>query len=153
MITEQHIKIMMRYAKNMTRHHEDAQDLVQDALVVAWTKLDKYKPDNFLGWLCTIVKNTYFNKLKRDKVKRLNTSYIDTVHTELKPVYQTPLDEERTVNHYLKHLTKEKKVVMEMWMNGYKYDNIADEIGIPVGTVKTRMMRSKEELKKIFGNI
>jgi RNA polymerase sigma factor (sigma-70 family) len=147
---EKHLK---RYALKFTHDQEDANDLVQETMLKAITSCENFRADtNLKAWLFTIMKNSYINNYKR-LVKKSQM------------VVQA---EEITCNHLMYSSSKnagESKFVMDdlqwaltklpaeygnpftMYFEGYKYHEIADQLFIPIGTVKTRIFMARKILK------
>ncbi|MFZ4260767.1 RNA polymerase sigma factor [Sphingobacterium sp. HJSM2_6] len=142
------------YAKNFTRDHEDANDLVQDTLLKAVTYFKNFRDGtNLRGWLYTIMKNTFINNYRR--VVKTN-SFI----TKEDEISQTNLVVSATKNkgenkfviediHYaLSKLSDEYYIPFTMYFEGYKYHEISDHLKIPIGTVKTRIHVARKSMKK-----
>ncbi|TCK83592.1 RNA polymerase sigma factor [Albibacterium bauzanense] len=142
------------YALNFTRDEQDAEDLVQDTILKAITYHDKFQDGtNFKGWLYTIMKNTFINNyrkivrtsgvvVKYEEISSSNLMYSSTVNRgENKFI----MDD---IKDALNKLSEEYYVPFIMYFEGYKYQEIADYLKIPIGTVKTRIRMARIMLKK-----
>lgn len=142
------------FTHRFTYDKEESQDLIQDTLLRALTYRDKFRKDtNLKGWLFTIMRNTYINNYR--KAQREKTS-----HDTSKELYFLNVEDEHTFNR-----PQESLEFKEIWKNvnsikddllipfkmhttGYKYDEIAQHLGIPIGTVKNRIFHARKEIQK-----
>ncbi|MES2618822.1 MAG: sigma-70 family RNA polymerase sigma factor [Bacteroidota bacterium] len=145
---------MKSLAMQLTKNIEDCNDLVQETILKALRYKDKFSEGtNFKGWLLTIMKNTFINNYRR-MVKR-NTFLDATDNT-----YFLDLPSHNTENQAeLKFIRKdlevaigalptELKVTFMLNIEGFKYHEIAEELNIPIGTVKTRIFVARRILRK-----
>jgi RNA polymerase sigma factor (sigma-70 family) len=141
------------YALQLTRNSEDANDLVQETYLKAIKYKSKFEENtNLKGWLYTIMKNSFINNYR--KLVRRNT-FIDTTDNTYfldSPGYVTTNAGENQfisddIAEAIAELPSELKITFEMNMEGFKYHEIADELDIPIGTVKTRIFVAKRRLR------
>lgn len=146
-------KFLKPFALRLTRDSDDANDLVQDTLVKAYTNREKYSDGtNLKAWLFTIMKNTFITQYQR--MVRRNT-FIDTTDNLHFINSSDSLQENNAVNHFIKEdidkaldLTEEiYRVPFLMYFQGFKYHEIADELNLPIGTVKNRIHIARKMLK------
>jgi len=153
MVTRQSSSLKM-YALHFTHDADDANDLVQDTLLKAITYYNKFKEGtNLKGWLYTIMKNTFINNYRRfmkistfvtksDEISSVNLVFSSTKnYGESKFI----MDD---IKLALNRLPGEYYVPFSMYFEGHKYHEIADHLGIPIGTVKTRIHVARKLLKK-----
>jgi len=147
-------KSLRNLAFQLTKNSDDAEDLVQDTMLKALKYKDKFlEGTNFKGWLFTILKNTFINNYRR-MVKR--NTFIDTSDNSYFidiPTHKTDHQAElnfirKDLETAIKGLQKELKVTFLLNMEGFKYHEIAEELNIPIGTVKTRIFVAKRLLRK-----
>lgn len=156
----QHV-LMMRprlkaFAISLTSDQEDAKDLLQDTVLKAFTYREKFADSTNLGaWLFTIMKNTFINNYRRRK--KSNTIVDGTKDLHFVNIPQTKgsisPDSVLTEKEILKgidELADEYKVPFNMHLAGYKYKDIADKMGIPIGTVKSRIFLARQILMEKF---
>jgi len=136
-----------------TNDVEDANDLVQDTIIKAIRYRDLYKQGtNLRGWLYTIMKNTFINDYR--KGARRN-SIIETCEDlsshQLQTSASNNLGENKfimqDINKALDSLQPEYAKPFLRYFEGYKYHEIAVELNIPIGTVKTRIHVARQILK------
>ena len=141
------------YALNFTRDSEDANDLVQDTVLKAITYYNKFKEGtNLKGWLYTIMKNTFINNYRRvvkmnsfitksDEIPSAHLLFSSTLNLgEGKFVMQD-------IQNAMGKLQNEYYVPFNMYFEGFKYHEIAEQLKIPIGTVKTRIHVARKILR------
>lgn len=141
------------FAYNLTRNHEDAKDLYQETAFRAMTNRDKFRPGtNLKAWLFTIMKNIFINNYRK-KVKR-NTIIDTTENNYFLNSGSKVIGNDASENIAMDELSDIIEDVDEslskpfmMHYVGYKYQEIADELDLPLGTVKSRIFFARKELK------
>ena len=142
------------YALHFTHDADDANDLVQDTMLKAITYYNKFKEGtNLKGWLYTIMKNTFINNYRRlVKTNALITKSEDISSANLHYSAARNASDSKFVigdiNKALSTLQPEYYVPFIKYFEGFKYHEIADELQIPIGTVKTRIHVARQILKK-----
>ena len=150
------------FAYNLTKNQEDAKDLYQETAFRAMTNREKFKPGtNFKAWTFTIMKNIFINNYRK-KVKR--NTIIDTTENQffLNSGDRT-VDNDAGRNILMQELGKmiesldvSIKNPFLLHYQGFKYQEIADQLKLPLGTVKSRIFFArkalKAEIKKHYGD-
>ncbi|TKC09632.1 sigma-70 family RNA polymerase sigma factor [Pedobacter frigoris] len=142
------------FAFKFTHDYEDANDLVQDTMLKAMRYSQKFKEGtNFKGWLYTIMKNTFINGYRRT----IKTRSLMSTHEEI-PTAQFINGATRNsgenkfmmedINNAMNKLQPEYLTPFIKYFEGFKYHEIAEELNIPIGTVKTRIHMARGLLKK-----
>lgn len=142
------------YALSLTSETESADDLLQETLLKALTYREKYKPEtNFKAWMYTIMKNTFINNYRRNI--RTRASVIDTKSdfhqfASKKEMYPSPdsFYNEKEIKNSINSLNDEYKIPFTMFLDGFKYKEIAEELSLPLGTVKSRIFFTRKKLEK-----
>ena len=143
-----------RFALKLTADREEADDLLQETSLKALDNEDKYTPDtNFKGWMYTIMRNIFINNYRRTV---RDQTFVD--HTDNLFHLSLPQDsgfESTEGNYDLKEirkivnmLPKEYRVPFSMYVSGFKYREIAERLGLPIGTVKSRIFFTRQRLQK-----
>lgn len=139
------------FALSFTRNIEDAKDLTQETFLKAIKYKNYYTPQtNFKAWVFTIMRNIFINQYRR-KVKS------GTIFDNSKEMYlltNSAGPEEGAVSQIatkdieekIAGLSEEYKLPFEMHYKGFKYKEIADKLGIPIGTVKSRIYIARKKL-------
>ena len=145
---------LRRYALKLTQDTNDADDLVQDTSLRALTHRDKFVSDiNFKGWMMTIMYNIFLNN--QDRVERRRKIFDTTADILNVPLvteggYSTPdgAMNIREIYSEIEKLSEHTRTPFKMFLSGYKYSEIAEKIGIPEGTVKSRIFFARKALQK-----
>lgn len=148
-----HQSYLENFAMKFTADTEDANDLVQDTLIKAIRYHKLYREGtNLRGWLYTIMKNIFINDYRRS-VRRRNIITVtdDLSAQQLKNSASINLGEGKFVmediHKAMEKLQPEYSIPFLKYFEGYKYQEIADELNIPIGTVKTRIHLARQILK------
>lgn len=157
-------KKVFNIALRMTGSHDDAMDLSQEVYIKVFKALSTFKEEaSFFTWVYRIAYNTCVDEIrKKDKVKII--SYDNEIETEdgelrvqiedkaLLPLEQVEKKEEK--ERLKKAITKmslnHREVLIMRDLQGMSYDEIAEIIKCPPGTVKSRINRARQELKSIY---
>jgi RNA polymerase sigma factor (sigma-70 family) len=141
-------------SRKFTKDDDDSLDLVQDTIVKALVYKDKYVQNtNLKGWLYTIMRNTYFNNFKKhQRVRVLRGEFNDPYFLDVEDphTFNTPDSsfEYKELWAHIEGLKSEFSVPFKMHTNGYKYQEIAEQLRIPIGTVKNRIHSARQEIQK-----
>lgn len=141
------------FAYNLTQNIEDAKDLYQETAYRAITNRDKFLPGtNFKAWMFTIMKNIFINNYRK-KIKANtifdatdNQYYINSTSNSTHNLGETNIMMEELTG-MVNALDDSIKIPFQMHHDGYKYQEIADELSLPLGTVKSRIFFARKELK------
>lgn len=150
---DQMSSLLHAFAYNLTKNVEDAKDLFQETAYRAITNREKFSPGtNFKAWLFTIMKNIFINNYRK-KVK-VNTIMDSTDNLFYLNSGSNTISNTGDANILMKELTfmieeldNSIKIPFLMHYQGYKYQEIADYLELPLGTVKSRIFFARKELK------
>lgn len=145
-------KSLKGFALNLTHDSEEAADLLQDTIVKAIQYRDKFvRSTNFKAWMTTIMKNTFINNYRRKKLKENSVKEItytsDTKYSSTENIINTK-DLQRSIDG----LSDDYKLPLERFISGYKYHEIAEEMNLPIGTVKSRIFFARNKVIKNYTN-
>ena len=140
--------------KRFTSDRDESLDLVQDTILKALMYKDKFREDtNLMGWLFTIMRNTFINHYRKNKVARTmrdTTKELQLLNKEDHHTFNNP-SENFQYNDFWKRISSlpdELMIPFKMHASGYKYHEIAKYQNIPLGTVKNRIFHARKELQK-----
>ena len=140
---------LRRYARALIRDRALADDLVQDTLERAWTKLHLYRRGTDLrAWLFTVMHNVYVNQRRAER----ETVELDAAELEdaAAPSASDGL-EIRDLERALHRLPDEqRKVLLLVALEEMSYDEAARTLGVPIGTVMSRLSRARERLRALM---
>lgn len=140
------------FALSLTRNSEDANDLMQETYLKAIRYREKFEDStNLKAWLFTIMKNTFINSYRRSKKTMELISKGDDV-AMTRAFKQNSYDHSESrmnAKEIIKHidsLEEQYKVPFTRYYNGYKYEEIAAELNLPLGTIKSRIFIARKIL-------
>lgn len=146
---------LLNFAYKLTSDYDEAQDLLQETYYKILTNQHMYSSNvNFKGWVYTITKNIFIN----DYRKKIRSNIIrDTTENSYilnsKELDKNTPDSIYTINEIMKFIDDMpdvNKVPFKMYIEGYKYDEIAEHLNIPLGTVKNRIFLTRKILQSHF---
>ncbi|MEQ8716088.1 MAG: sigma-70 family RNA polymerase sigma factor [Acidimicrobiales bacterium] len=149
------LDVLYRVARSITRNPTDAEDLVQDTLLRAYRAIDRFDGRYPRAWLLTIMRNAQINRVRRRRPELMRDP--DTTLERLADEDAEALDVEAlvveatfdaTVAAALDDLPEKFRAVVELVdMEGLAYQEAADRLGIPVGTVMSRLHRARRRMR------
>ncbi len=142
------------FAINLTKNFSDAEDLYQETAFRAYTNRDKFRPGtNFKAWLFTIMKNIFINNYrKRSKMNTImdntdNDFYINSGTQKVRNEGEGKIMMDE-LEKMIDSLDIEIRQPFMMHYTGFKYQEIADKLNLPLGTVKSRIFFARKALKQ-----
>ncbi len=147
---------LRRYALVLTGNPARSDDLAQDTLRRAWEKRSHWRPGSDLrAWLFTIMHNVFVNQLAATRREAANVS-LDAEDENGPPSHLSGDDdptrriELQEVMRQVQHLPAEQReVLMLVAVRELHYDEVAAELGIPIGTVMSRLSRARDKLRRM----
>jgi len=145
---------MFNFAMLLTGNQNDANDLLQDTILKVLDNEEKYIDNiNFTGWVLTIMRNLFINNCR--KVVRIHTIIDQTEDLHLLNLPQNSGFESpessctmREIDIAIDHLNSNLRMPLLLFLAGYKYNEIAKKLTMPLGTVKSRIFFARQELRK-----
>ncbi len=149
---------MLNFAYMLTSNRDDAYDLLQDTTLKALDNQDKYAENtNFKGWVFTIMRNIFINNYRKSVRTATVVDTTDNLY-HLNISQNSGLDAPEgsyTVNEIqeaIDALADDLRIPISMHVSGYKYQEIADEMHLPLGTVKSRIHAARQILQARFAD-
>lgn len=147
---------LRRYAASLTPVREDQEDLIQNTYLKVMLYSHQYRDEtNLKAWVFTIMRNTFLNEYRRNQRGKVVSE--TSVSQGYENYWHNPADNAdvhyfvKDINGRISEKDPDQRKPFEMFVDGYKYQEIADEMGLSIGTVKSRIffMRKKlmEELR------
>jgi RNA polymerase sigma-70 factor (ECF subfamily) len=150
------LDVLLRVAHSLTRNHADAEDLVQDTLLRAYKAIERFDGRYPRAWLLTILRNTHINRNRRRRPELLRDP-----DTQMERLAQSPETEEATrpdrfvdlefdadLDAALATLSEPFATVVELVdIDGLAYAEAAEVLGIPIGTVMSRLHRARRKIR------
>ena len=152
-LVEQEIPRLRRYARALTHATDRADDLVQDTLVRALDKIHLWEPGTDIrAWLFTIMHHQYVNTVRREARERATVDIEHVSPTLAATTDPTARRQLFELDRALAHLPGEQReVVLLVGLEGMAYESVAQILGVPVGTVRSRLSRGRERLRELMG--
>ena len=147
---------LKRFALQLTRNQDRASDLVQDSVERALRKAHLFDGSNLRSWLFTICRRVFLNQIRSEKCRGIPVELDDAPQ-----VFIASAQTQEQTMHYndvvgaFERLPLNDKVILSLIvMEGMKYEEAAEMLGIPVGTVRSRLSRARSRLVGMieFGN-
>ena len=145
---------LMSFALKLTTNKDEAHDLVQETCLKALDNEEKFVDKaNFKGWIMTIMRNIFINNYR--KVVR-SATIID----QTEDLYHLNLPQESgldtpegafaagEINDAINSFSDDYRIPFSMHVAGYKYNEIAEKMNLPLGTVKSRIFFARQRLQK-----
>ena len=145
---------LLNFAYMLTSNRDDAYDLLQDTTLKALDNEDKYVENvNFKGWVFTIMRNIFINNYR--KIVR-SATIID----QTEDLYHLNLPQEsgletpegsfaaNEITDAINEFSDDYRIPFSMHVAGYKYNEIAEKMNLPLGTVKSRIFFARQRLQK-----
>ena len=149
---------MMNFALMLTSNRDDAMDLLQDTTLKALDNRDKYAENtNFKGWVFTIMRNIFINNYRR-------ASRTATVVDTTENLYFLNLSQEsgletpegsfgaNEIAEAINEFSDDFRIPFTMHVQGYKYNEIAEKMDLPLGTIKSRIFLARKRLQQRFAD-
>lgn len=141
------------FSYKLSGNETDAEDLYQDTVIKIMTHFDKYEEDtNFKAWSMTIMKNLFINNYRKEKRRKRISAENATVHSryaddsvENEALVKIKMDE---LTNVVNKLNQSYKMPFEMAYKGYKYEEIATILKLPVGTIKSRIFVARKKISE-----
>lgn len=160
-----HLDALYRTALRMTRNAADAEDLVQEACLKAFRYFDRFEDgSNLRAWMFKILTNLFINQYRKQSKAPTQLDYDDLADYQLygqmvesglvtserspeKDLFDRALGED--ISKAIDELPDDFRIVVVMaFVEGLSYEEIADVLGVPMGTVKSRLFRGRRLLQK-----
>ena len=150
---EAEIPRLRRYARALARDVVAADDLVQDCLARALGKLHLWREGTDLrAWLFTILHNQYVNQVRRAVREGTAVGLSETEPMLTRAPHQGKRLELRDLDRAIAKLPEEQRsVILLVGLEGMRYEEVADVLGVPVGTIRSRLSRGREALRRLMG--
>ena len=152
-LLENEIPRLRRYARALTRDVIRADDLVQTCLLRALTKSHLWQPDTDLrAWLFTILHNQHVNEVRRSIREGQTIPVEDASALLTAPSTQGEGLKLRDLNRAMDRLPEEQRqAILLVGLEGLRYEQAAEILNVPIGTVRSRLSRGRQTLRFLMG--
>lgn len=149
----QYEKLLRPFAFNLTHSREETEDLIQDTFYRAIANADKFSEGtNIKAWLFTIMKNIFINNYRRNQKRNTITDTSDNQYllNSTKQVEKNGSERSflaQDIEAAMAGVSADFTEPFLMYHNGFKYQEIAEKLDLPLGTVKSRIFFARKELQ------
>jgi len=152
-LVEREIPRLRRYARALTRETNRADDLVQDTLLRAIAKAHLWQDGTDIrAWLFTIMHNQHVNSVRRALREKATVNVEQLASTLVATSDPTASRQLHELERALGHLSEgQRQVVILVGLEGMTYDEAAKILGVPIGTVRSRLGRARDALRGLMG--
>ncbi len=143
-----HLPRLKRYARALLHNPAQAEDLVQDTMIRALEKAHLFRHDtNLRGWLVTIMHNEHVNAVRRNVRGPFMVSDDAIMEMGRPETQEAPVQllEIRRAVGRLPH--EQREALLLHWLHGFKYEEVAAKLDLPLGTVQSRISRARKALR------
>lgn len=147
---------MLNFAMTLTSNRDEAKDLVQETTLKALDNIDRYYENtNFKGWVFTIMHNIFVNNYRRivhNKARIDQTENLYHLNLPQDSGFDSPEGSYTLaeINKVINSFTDEYKIPFSMHVSGFKYEEIAQQLNMPIGTVKSRIFFARKRLQELL---
>ncbi|WP_111735360.1 RNA polymerase sigma factor [Roseovarius amoyensis] len=147
----EHLPAMRAFAISLTRNTAAADDLVQDAVVKAWSNFDKFQPGtNLRAWLFTILRNTFYSHYRKRRREVEDPDGTMAGRLSEKPAHDGRLAMTDFKEAFAKLNDEQREVLILVGAEGFSYEDAAQMCGCAVGTIKSRTNRARKRLAELM---
>lgn len=143
----EHMNALRSFAVSLTRDPVLAEDILQEAVIKAWINFDKFETGtNMRAWLITILRNTFYSEMRKAK-HSFEEIASELATTPAVPPRHDGVLQMRDFRRAFRRLSLEhREALLLVGAMGFSYDEAADMCGVPVGTIKSRVIRARRSL-------
>ena len=150
-----HLNAAYNLARWLTGNDHDAQDVTQEASLRAFKFFGSFRGDNARAWLLTVVRNTFYTWLRKNRPATVTVSLDEALEIEDVSANQelltSRLADAEAVRGAIAELPVEyREIVVLREMEGFSYKEIAELADVPIGTVMSRLARARNQLQKVL---
>ena len=151
-----HLNAAYNLARFLMRNDQDAEDVVQEAALRAFRFFDSFRGENNRAWFLSIVRNTSFTVLKRNRPDEANVVFDEELHGAQTPPLEAGValdraQDRQTIRAAIEQLPPEfREAITLRELEGLSYKEIADIAGAPIGTIMSRLARARRQLQVIL---
>ena len=146
---------LMTVARIYTRNSEDAKDVLQDAFISIYQHIDQFNGNEekaLLAWMKKIVRNAGLAKYKKMSYTKEAYSLDGVLEKSVEPIVLANFETEELMKAIFRLPLKYKQVLGLYAIDGYSHKEIAEKLGISIGTSKSNLAKAKMRLRKILLN-
>ena len=151
-----HLDAAYNLARFLMRNDQDAEDIVQETALRAFRFFDSFRGENSRAWFLSIVRNTAFTALKRNRMDEETVVFDEELHGGQIPALDAGIaldraQDRQTVRAVIEQLPAEfREAITLRELEGLSYKEIADIADVPIGTIMSRLARARRQLQTLL---
>ena len=147
----EHLPALRAFALSLTRNGSLADDMVQDALVKAWSNIEKFQAGtNMRAWLFTILRNTFYSHYRKRRREVEDVDGDMSANLAQKPDHDGRLQMRDFNVAFAKLNDEQQEALVLVGAGGFSYEEAAETCGVAVGTIKSRVNRARARLAELL---
>ena len=147
-----HLPAMRAFAMSLTQNASLADDIVQDAVVRAWSRFEQFNPEtNLRAWLFTILRNAFYSHHRKHRREVEDVDGILAKRLAVKPAHYGRLMMRDVMAVFASLPVEQREVMLLIGAAGFSYEEAATMCDVSLGTVKSRMSRGRRTLHARLG--
>ncbi len=145
--------LLTGFAMKLTKNRNRADDLMQETVMRAYKNRDRFRDGtNFKAWVTTIMRNSFINDYRKQKTRnRVEQPVEDVINLASSAIRKEEASSNimmGELNNIVSSLSDTYRIPFTMFYRGYAYLEIAEEMKLPIGTVKSRIFFARKQLKE-----
>lgn len=146
-----HLPALRAFALSLTRNRATADDMLQDAVLKAWTNLDKFEPGtNMRAWLFTILRNNFYSSTRKTNREVADIDNVFSDRLSVKPEHDGRLQMMDFKRAFAKLPDEQREALILVGASGFSYDEAAEMCSVATGTIKSRVNRARAKLTELL---
>ena len=147
--------LLLAFALKLTANRDDAKDLYQETVMRAFASKERFEEGtNFKAWVTTIMRNCFINEYRKRRTRNHVESPLED-HVQYASAQSVRNDCNSNImlnelNSMLGNMDAAHRVPFEMFFNGFEYQEIAETLDLPMGTVKSRIFFARKKMKAMI---
>lgn len=144
---------LLNFAYSLTLNRDDAEDLLQDTTLKVLDNEDKFVDGtNFKAWIFTVMRNVFINNRRRTARATVvidNSEDLYQINVPVEGAESNPAESYsvKEISEVIDTFADDYRIPLTMHLAGYQYSEIAQKLGVPVGTIKSRIFYARKRLK------
>lgn len=143
---------LRRCATSLTRNRADAEDLLQETLMRAFSKFHLWQPGtNLMAWMVVVMRRIFLSKFVGASNRAASMVPIEDCEIAVPMTQEQAVDIARVTKSW-PQLSEDHRLVLEIVaVGGASYDEAAETLGVPLGTIRSRLCRARHSLRELSG--
>ena len=144
--------LLFGFAMKLTKNKENAKDLMQETFCRAYKHKDRFTENtNFKAWMTTIMRNNFINDYRKQKTRNQVMESVEDLSYFIDDKASAPSGESvimmKELQGMIKGLSTDLQEAFTLYLKGFHYEEIAQTVGAPIGTIKSRIFFARKKLR------